>query len=166
METILQNIVTEIHQLKEEQHEFRKEVKQQIGNIQEKQNVFEKSVLSFSSEVSENVRLCISKIEKVGDNSKREQADNHCHNELKVSIQNLQRKVESRLDVTKSSFQSLEASVSSAKTCVDQLSQDCTTEFNKLRGAFGKFEKLFDHSINIHSNTKRNIPNLTSTCPL
>ena len=132
METILHNIVTEIHQLKEEQHEFRKEVKQQIGSIQEKQNVFEKSVLSFSSEVSENVRLCISKIEKVGDNSKREQADNHCHNELKVSIQNLQRKVESRLDVTKSSFHSLEASVSSAKTCVDQLSQDCTTEFNKL----------------------------------
>ena len=35
-----------------------------------------------------------------------------------------------------------------------------------VRGAFGKFEKLSDHSHNIHSKTKRSPPISISTYPL
>ena len=132
METVLQTIVAELHHLREEQVELKNEVKQQIGDIQEKQKVFGKSVSNLSEEVAENFRLCISKVERLENNSEKVETVNHCHDEINTTVLNLQKTIDSRLDTTKSSIQTLEASISSARSSMDQLSQDCATEFKNL----------------------------------
>ena len=132
METVLQTVVAELHQIREEQIEFKKDIKQQIGDMQEKQEVVGKSVSNLSMEVSENIRSCILKIEKLEDNVKKERTVTSCYDEIKSTVLNLQKRVDSRLDTAKSSIQMLEASMSSAKSSMDQLSHDCTAEFQTL----------------------------------
>ena len=100
--------------------------------MQEKQQVVGKSVSNLSMEVTENIRSCILKIEKLEDNEKKERTVTSCYDEIKSTVLNLQKRVDSRLDTAKSSIQMLEASMSSAKSSMDQLSHDCTVEFQTL----------------------------------
>ena len=54
------------------------------------------------------------KIEKFEDNSKREQTINNNHDELSTAVIILQTKVDSRLDLTSSTMQMLETSITLA----------------------------------------------------
>ena len=132
METVVQTIVAELHQLREEHLELKREVKQQIGNIQEKQQVFGKSVSNLSNELADNFRLCISNVERLENNSEEVEMVSHCHDEINATVLNLQKKIDSHLDITKSSIQTLEASMFFARLSMDQLSHDCATEFKNL----------------------------------
>ena len=96
METILETIVTEMHQLKEDQLEFKKEVKQQIGSIKDKQQEDGKSVSNLSKVVKEDIRSCIVKIDQIGENSKKERIVTNSHDELKTMVLDLQKKVDTR----------------------------------------------------------------------
>lgn len=150
METILESIVAELHQLREDQLEFKKEIKQQISGIQEKQQEVGKCVSSLSKEVTENIRSCVVKVEKLGENSKREQTVNHSHDELKTAVSNFQKKVDSRFDLTRTSIQTLETSITSARSSMDKLSRDCTTEFHSLESKNTQIEEaLSEISTNI-----------------
>ena len=64
METILETIVTEMHQLKEDQLEFKKEVQQQISSIKVKQQEDGKSVSNLSKAVKDHALLKLTKWEK------------------------------------------------------------------------------------------------------
>lgn len=66
--------------------------------------------------------------------------------------------MDSHLDVTKSSVQSLEASVSSAKDCVDQMSQDCATEFHTLDS---KHSQIHDKLLEMNKDIKATEQKLT-----
>ena len=60
--------------------------------MQEKQQVVGKSVSSLSKEVSENIRLCILKIEKLEDNAKKERTDTSGYDQIKTAVLNLHKK--------------------------------------------------------------------------
>ena len=122
-------IRTELHQLREDQLEFKNEVKQEI---KEKQQENGKSVSTLSKEVKDDIRSCVMKIEKLAENSKREQAIDHGHVELKTAVVNLQKKVDSRLDLTSSTIQALETSITLARSGMEKISPDCATEFHAL----------------------------------
>ena len=82
--------------------------------------------------VKEDIRSCIVKIDKMGENSKKERIVPNSHNELKTVALDLQKKVDTRLDSTSTTFQKLETSITSAWSSMNKLSPDCATEFHKL----------------------------------
>ena len=132
METIMATIMTELHQLREDQLEFKNEVKQEISGIKEKQQENGKSVSNLSKEVKDDIRSCVMKIEQLAENSKREPTIDHGHVELKTAVVNLQKKVDSRLDLTSSTIQALETSITSARSGMEKISRDCATELYAL----------------------------------
>ena len=152
METILETIVTEMHQLKEDQLEFKKEVKQQISSIKDKQQEDGKSVSNLSKAVKEDIRSCIVKIDQMGENSKKEQIVTNSHDELKTVVLDLQKKVDSRLDSTSTNIQKLETSITSAWSSMNKLSRDCTTEFHNLKS---KNTQMSETVMEIQTDIKR-----------
>ena len=132
METIMVTIMTELHQLREDQLEFKNEVKQEISGIKEKQQEDGKSVYNLSNGMKEDIRSCVMKIEKLADNVKREQTIDHSHAELKTAVVNLQKKVDSRSDLTSSTIQTLETSMTLIQSSMQKISRDCATEFHAL----------------------------------
>ena len=55
IETVLQSVVPEIHELRHEDQELKKDITGQIGEIKDKQLNVEKSVSSLSKELSESI---------------------------------------------------------------------------------------------------------------
>ena len=108
------------------------EIKQQIGGIKEKQQEDGKYVSNLSKEVKEGIRSCFVKIEQLGENSKREQTVNHSHDELKTAVLNLQKKVDSRLDLANTTIRCSKTSITSARSNMDKLSRDCATKIHTL----------------------------------
>lgn len=122
IETVLQYKVAEIQERRQEQKEFRKEVKGQIVDKQDKQHDAGKSVSSLSKELSESIKKCISKVENMKQNSPRTQVANDLQ---EIEISTLQRRMETRLDSVKSSVRTYEALITIVRSCVNKISDVC-----------------------------------------
>ena len=59
--------------------------------------------------------------------------DNYSHDEIKAAVFNLQKKVDARLDTAKASIQTFDDSITSVRSSMDKLSQECATEFQTLK---------------------------------
>ena len=86
IETVLQSVVAEIHEVRQEQQALKKDITGQIGEIQDKQLNVEKSVSSLSKKLSESINTCISKVENMKRISPRTQETNDVQVAIKSEI--------------------------------------------------------------------------------
>ena len=102
-----------------------------------------------------HVLHCRPNKERLENNSEKVETVSHCYVEINATVLNLQKKIDSRLDTTKSSIQTLEASISSARSSMDQLSHDCATEFKNLES---KNDQVHEALSKISTDIKKKWP--------
>ena len=152
IETVLQSVVAEIHEMRQEQQALKKDITGQIGEIQDKQLNVEKSVSSLSKKLSESINTCISKVENMKQMSPRTQETNDVQVALKSEISILQKKIDTRFDSVKSSIQTYDTTLATVRTCVKKISDACNAEFRTIDE---KNNKLQDSVSEISNGIKR-----------
>ena len=152
METILETIVTELHQLREDQLEFKKEVKQQISGIIDKQQDDRISLSNLSKEVKDDIRICINKIEQLRVDSKKDHIVNNSYDQFTTVVSDFKKNVSSRLDSVSTTIQTLDTSMTSTRSEMNKMSRDCATEFRALDS---KNAQIAESLVEMKTNIKR-----------
>ena len=148
METILATVITELHEIKENQIQFKNEIQQEIRAIKDRQQDDGKCLSILSKELKKDIGSCVVNIESL----MRDRVTSNSNEDVKAVILNLQKKVDSRLDLTNSNIEQLETSVSSTKTSMEKLSRECATELKTLES---KNSKITEALVGIQTDIKR-----------
>lgn len=130
-ESVLQNVMFEIHQLKQQQIDFGVEIKDKLNNLYSRQHDLQNSISDVSNNLSSSIDRCYGKIKELGEVKKTEKTPDKT-NDVMCDISSLQRKVDTSYDTVRSSIQSVENSVSTLKCGVDKMSKDCQVEFKAI----------------------------------
>ena len=127
-EAILQNVMLEIHQIKQQQTDSTAEIAYKLNNIYTRQNDLQNSISDAKSSLSSSVDRCYSSIKDLGELRKAEIIPEKV-NDVILDVSNLQKKVENSYEAVRSSVQSVENAVSTLKRGVDKMSKDRLEEF-------------------------------------
>ena len=128
-ESILQNVLFEIHQIKQQQIHSTAEINDKLNNLYSRQEDMQISISNVSSNVLSSIDRCCSNIKDLGE-AKKKSPDKT--NDVMLDISSLQKKVETSYDTVRSSIKSVETSVSTLMLGVDKMSQDCQEEFKTI----------------------------------
>ena len=123
-ESILQNVLFEIHQIKQQQINSAAEIHDKLSNLYSRQHDMQNSISDVSSNLSSSIERCYSNIKDLGEAWKIEKTPDTT-NDVTLDISCLQKRVETSYDTVRSSIKSVENSVSTLKCGVDKMSQDC-----------------------------------------
>ena len=130
-ESILQNVLFEIHQIKQQQIDSTAEIHDKLSNLYSRQHDMQNSISDVSSNLSSSIERCNSNIKYLGEAKKIEKTPDTT-NDVTLDISSLQKRVETSYDTVRSSIKSVENSVSTLKCGVDKMSQDCHEEFKAI----------------------------------
>ena len=139
-ESILQNVLFEIHQIKQQQIDSTTEIDDKLNNLYSRQNDMQNSISVVSSNLSSSIERCYSNIKGLGEAKKTEKIP-VITNDVMLGLSSLQKRVETSYDIVKSSIKSVENSVSTLKCGVDKMSQDCQEEFKALESKNTKLQE-------------------------
>ena len=128
-ESIMQNVLFEIHQIKQQQIHSTAEINDKLNNLYSRQEDMQISISNVSSNVLSSIDRCCSNIKDLGE-AKKKSPDKT--NDVMLDISSLQKKIETSYDTVRSSIKSVETSVSTLMRGVDKMSQDCQEEFKTI----------------------------------
>ncbi|MEW8548288.1 MAG: ribonuclease H family protein [Candidatus Thiodiazotropha sp.] len=103
VEAVLQTVMSEIHELRQHQLDFKKEVTEQLNNLQIKQQGMEKSIASFSNDITMEINSCINKVDGFKSIPRQEHQSNSSY-DIQPEIKDLHKKVDSQFIDVKTVF--------------------------------------------------------------
>ena len=131
IENVLQNVMLEVHQLKQQQINFGVEVKDQLHNLHSRQLNMQNSISGVSNDFTSAINRCYNKIETLTETKKTENNLDKT-NDVMHDIASLHKKVDTSNDTEKNSIQTVESSISTLKYGVEKISKECQVEFKEL----------------------------------
>ena len=137
VETVLETVLMEIHQTKQDNFRFQQKVTDTLEKLQMKQNVIEESVSKMSVDIVTNIHKTISQIEKTS-KAVSEIDRSSCANtakEVKAGINEIQKDLQTRLEGIKHNTKSTESSMNSLKKGV-------RSEVEGIRNRHGEITKF------------------------
>ena len=111
-ESILQNVLFEKHQIKQQQIDSTADINDKLNNLYSRQEDMQISISNVSSNVLSSIDRCCSNIKDWGE-AKKKTPDKS--NDVTLEISSLKKKVETSFDTVRSSIKSVETSVSTLR---------------------------------------------------
>ena len=135
VETVLENVVMEIHRTRQDNFSFKQEVTGALENLQKRQNSIEDSLSKLSRDFVESKDNTIRQLERTNTTLSEIQRSS-CANtgkELKTNMSDLQRGFNTRIDGIKNCVQSTENSVAKLKKDLDIKSKTYEEDMERLQ---------------------------------
>ena len=130
-ESTLQNMMLEVHQLKQHQIDFATDIKDQLNNLQSRQLDMHKAISDVSNNLGSSLDKCYNRIEDIAKIKKGDKTIDSIYSIMPDMI-GLQKQVDSNNETIKSSIKTMDGSVTTLKIGLEKMSKDCQTEFNEL----------------------------------
>ena len=137
VESVLENVLMEIHQARQDNFSFKQDVTGILENLQMKQNVIEESLSNLSNDFVANKNKTISQIEKTN-NTISEMQRSSCTStvkEVKAEINDFRNTFHSRMDMIKNCVQSTENSVTMIKRDLEIKSKTYAEDIEQLQSS-------------------------------
>ena len=139
-ESILQSVMFEIHQIKQQQIDSTAEINLKLNSISSKQHDMQNSVTVVSNDLTSSIDKCYLNIKDLEEVRMTE--INLEKTNVLPDISSLQKKVEASHDTLRNSIQSMENSVSSLKRGVEKMSKDRKEDLNAIVSTNAQFQEL------------------------
>ena len=134
METVLENVLLQVHQTRQENFGFKQEMTSTLEKLQSRQEVIEDSISNLSREFASNMHKTFNQIEKAN-KMMSEIERSSCASavkEVKSEIHDLQKDFQSRIEMIKRSVQSTDIAVNDLKKDINLKSNNRATEIEQM----------------------------------
>lgn len=134
MELVLENVVFEVRQNRQDSINFRKEVTCEMNKLQKKQDTISDS-LSCLMALSTDIQKCINQFETINKilfEEKNNRTSSIPPNDFQAGVAGIQKSITSGLEGVRTSIKSVDTSVASLRDVVHKKSEDYSKDMDKL----------------------------------
>ena len=137
IETVLENVLLEIHQTRQESFSFKQEVCSKLETLPMKQNVIEESISNLSKDFATNRDKTINQMEKTNKivSEMDKSSCDRTAKEVKSGIVELQKDIHSRIEIIKNCTQTTDNSVKTLKRDLDMTSRAYSADIENLQSS-------------------------------